>query len=103
MRNALADNIARAEIIINKEIEDVNILDISRIENNILKVYTQASKGVGHITNIRLLNRNGDIVMEKPRDIDKTGDHGLISTFMVELQEVEYSGNTSIFDLSEVV
>lgn len=103
MRNALADNVVRAEIIINEEVEDIKILDISKIDNNILKVFTQASKGVGHISNIRILNREGEIIIEKPRNIEKTKDHGLISTFMIELLEVENSGNVSIFDLSEVV
>ena len=103
MRNSLADNAVRAEIVINDEIEDINILDVAKIGVNILKIYTQASKGNGKVTNIRILNKEGEAIIEKPRNIEKTQDHGLISTFMIELKEVEYAGDMSIFDLSEVV
>lgn len=102
MRDSIAENVVRAEIVINNEVEDINILDVSKINNNILKIYTQAAKGMGKITNIRILNKNGDVIIEKPRDIEKNKNDGLISTFMIELEEVEYSGSTSIFDLSEV-
>lgn len=102
MRDSIVENVVRAEIVINNEVEDINILDVSKINNNILKIYTQAAKGMGKITNIRILNKNGDVIIEKPRDIEKNKNDGLISTFMIELEEVEYSGSTSIFDLSEV-
>lgn len=102
MRDSIVNNVARAEILINNEIQDINILDVSKEKDNILKIYTQAAKGMGRITNIRILNKDGDVIIEKPRNIEKNKNDGLISTFMLEIQEVEYSGNTSIFDLSEV-
>lgn len=60
-----------------------------RIENNILKLYFQADKGVGKITSIIVKDKDENIVIDKARDIQRSADYGLVASIWIKLTEEE--------------
>lgn len=97
--NFVADKVDSAEMLIDGVAEEVNIMNIQVVENNLLKVFITAAQGKGEITDIRLKDIEGDIIMSKPRSVIKNPTFGLVSTFYIRFIEMEVNDPINIFEM----
>lgn len=88
----------KAEIVVNDKVQTITILR-TEVDKDVLKVYTQASKGEGTVTNIIIRDAEGDIILERPKSVVKNNNFGLISTFWIKIGETEVQNPISIFEL----
>lgn len=95
----LESMMVKAEIVLDEKVVPISILrtEISK-DGRQLKVYTRASSGDGQVTNLRILDSEGDIVLERPKLIQMHPNYGLISTFWIEIGEREVQSPISIFE-----
>ena len=95
----IKDEIKTAVVVFEgKDPEEVQIIR-KNLEKDTLKVLVNTSKGVGTITDIRLLDDKGNVLISKPKGRVKTIDHGIISTFWIKIVEEEVQNPISIFEL----
>ena len=97
----IKDRVKSAEVVFDdKEPESVQIIR-KDIKDNTLKVFVNTTKGKGTITDIRLLDDKGSVLISKPRGTIKTIDHAIVSTFWIKIVEEEIEDPISIFELKE--
>ncbi|MBM0046881.1 hypothetical protein JNO63_07220 [Anaerococcus sp. mt242] len=95
----IKDEIKTAVVVFEgKDPEEVQIIR-KAIDEDTLKVLVNTSKGVGTITDIRLLDEKGNVLISKPKGHIKTIDHGVISTFWIRIVEEEVQNPISVFEL----
>lgn len=95
----IKDEIKTAVVVFEgKEPEEVQIIR-KNLEKDTLKVLVNTTKGAGTITDIRLLDDKGNVLISKPKGKVKTIDHGIISTFWIKIVEEEILDPINIFEL----
>lgn len=99
--NFIKDEIKTAVVVFEgEEAEEVQIIR-KILEGDTLKVLVNTTKGVGTITDIRLLDDEGQVLISKPTGRIKTVDHSIISTFWIRIVEEEMEEPIKIFELKE--
>lgn len=95
----IKDEIKTAVVVFEgKEAEEVQIIR-KNLEKDTLKVLVNTTKGAGTITDIRLLDDKGNLLISKPKGRVKAIDHGIISTFWIKIVEEEILDPINIFEL----
>lgn len=95
----IKDEIQTAVVVFEgKEPEEVQIIR-KNLDKDTLKVLVNTTKGAGTITDIRLLDDKGNVLISKPKGKVKTIDHGIISTFWIKIVEEEILDPINIFEL----
>ncbi len=95
----IKDEIKTAVVVFEgKEPEEVQIIR-KNLDKDTLKVLVNTTKGAGTITDIRLLDNKGNVLISKPKGKVKTIDHGIISTFWIKIVEEEILDPINIFEL----
>ena len=95
----IKDEIKTAVVVFEgKEPEEVQIIR-KNLDKDTLKVLVNTTKGAGTITDIRLLDGKGNVLISKPKGKVKTIDHGIISTFWIKVVEEEILDPINIFEL----
>ena len=95
----IKDEIKTAVVVFDgKEPEEVQIIR-KNLDKDTLKVLVNTTKGAGTITDIRLLDDKGNVLISKPKGKVKTIDHGIISTFWIKIVEEEILDPINIFEL----
>ena len=95
----IKDRVKIAEVVFDeKEPESVQIIR-KEIADNTLKVFVNTTKGKGTITDLRLVDENGKVLISKPRGTIKTIDHSIVSTFWIRIMEEEIDDPINIFEL----
>lgn len=92
------DKIRTAEIDIDGRTEEVAILK-KEIKGNLLKVFVSSSNDKGNITDIRLLDREGHVLISKPKEMVKTVGYAIVSSFYIRFVEEELEDPVNIFEL----
>ena len=93
----IKSKIGTAEMVIDGVVEPVQILD-TKIEGNLLKIFTNTTKGKGTITDLYIKDDDGNVVLSKPRMILKTHAYGVVSSFYIQLEEKEIPDPINIFE-----
>lgn len=97
----IKDRVKTAEVVFDeKEPEGVQIIR-KEIADNTLKVFVNTTKGKGTITDLRLLDEAGKVLISKPRGTIKTIDHAIVSTFWIKIMEEEIDDPINIFEIKE--
>lgn len=81
-----------------KEPEEVTIMR-KDVNDDTLKVFVNTTKGAGTITDIRLLDENGKVLISKPKGRIKTLDHAMVTTFWLRILEEEVEKPINIYEL----
>lgn len=63
----------------------------------LLKVFVNTPRGEGKITDLRLYDGEGNVMVSSPQEIVKTAGYGLVSSFYMQLTEREITDPVSIF------
>lgn len=82
-------------------IDDVPVpIDIikTEVDGNLIKVFTNTTKGKGQISDILIKDSSGVVIMSKPRAVLKSSTHSLISSFYIKIVERESSMPINIFE-----
>lgn len=95
------DKIAKAEITIDGRTEEVQILRKDQ-EKNLLKVFVNTTLSKGLISDIRLLDDRGRVLLSKPSERIKNVGYALVSSFYIRFVEDEIKEPMSIFELRGV-
>lgn len=97
----IKDEVKTAEVVFeNEKPRKVEILR-KTLDGNLLKIFVNTTKGVGTIVDIRLLDKDKNILISKPRGRIKTIDHAIVSTFWIRIVEEEIDNPVNIFELKE--
>lgn len=97
--NLLAGMVHSAEVVLNDKPVKISILRTEVSEDGRqVKIYTRAGKGQGKVTNLRILDQEGDPILERPKTLEMHPSYGLISTFWIEIGEKEIQSPISIFE-----
>lgn len=92
------EKIKSAEVVLDGDLKEVPILK-KEVEGNLLKVYVNTSKGKGTITDIRLKDDRGNLLLSKPCERVKTNGYAIISSFYIRFVEEEMKDPVSVFEL----
>ena len=92
------EKIAKAEIVIDGVTEEVQILRKDQ-EKNLLKIFVNTTKSKGLISDIRLLDDKGRVLLSKPSERIKNVGYALVSSFYIRFVEEEIKEPISIFEL----
>lgn len=92
------DKIRTAEIDIDGRTEEASILK-KEVKGNLLKVFVSSSSDKGNITDIRLLDKEGHVLISKPKERVKTIGYAIVSSFYIRFVEEEMEDPVSIFEL----
>ena len=93
--------ITKAEVEIDGKLEKVQILR-KDVVKNLLKVYVNTTKSKGLITDIRLLDDDGRVLLSKPCERIKNIGYALVSSFYIRFVEEEVTDPISVFELRGV-
>lgn len=94
------DKIKKAEIDIDGRTEEVPILK-KEVKGDLLKVFVSASSNEGNISDIRLLDKEGHVLISKPKERVKTIGYAIVSSFYIRFVEEELTDPINIFELRE--
>lgn len=89
-----------AELVIDNEVKPMEILR-TESEGDMLKIFTNASKGKGEITDIIIRDAENNIIIRKPDSVLKTTGYSLVAAFYIRVREVEVTDPINIFDLGK--
>lgn len=92
------DKIKKAEIMLNGKLTEAQLIDV-QVKGNALSVFINTSTSKGEITDVRLLDSKGNILMSKPVKYIKNVGYGIISSFYIRFVEEEVKEPMSIFKL----
>ena len=88
-----------AEIEIDGDMAEVFITDKKIVGNDTLQIITNASEYKGEIKMIRIRTVDGDVLMERPMDLDKTNQFGIVNAFTVKIK-IEELEDGEFFDVA---
>lgn len=95
----IKDRIKTAEVVFEgKDPEEVGIMK-KEVRGNLLRVLINTTKGVGTITDIRLKDAKGNILISKPREKVKTTGYAVVSSFYIKVVEEEIDDPVSLFEM----
>ena len=100
MAQELAHKVASAEVVIDDVVHDASILRKEAVGNTI-KIFINITQAKGIITDIRLKDEAGDILISKPQEVVKTVGYALVSSFYIQIIEEEAKDPVSVFDLAK--
>lgn len=92
--------VATAEMTIEGKTETMEILK-TEVKGDILKIFTNASRGKGNITDIVIKDKDGKVIISKPDSVLKTTGYSLVAAFYIRVREVEIKDPINIFRLME--
>lgn len=95
----IKEQIDHAKIVIDDKEQDAEILKAEIAPNYLLKVFVNTPRGSGVISDLRLYDKDGKLMISKPQEITKTTGYGLVSSFYIQLTEREITDPMSIFEM----
>ncbi|NLY09354.1 MAG: hypothetical protein GXZ11_05585 [Tissierellia bacterium] len=84
--NFILSCITTAEITVDGVVEQVAIIH-KEVQDNLIKIHTQTGNGSGTIESIRLKNADGDVLMEKAHNVERSNRYSLVTKFALRLEE----------------
>lgn len=95
----IKERIDHAKIVIDDKEQDAEILKAEIAPGYLLKIFVNTPRGEGTITDLRLYDKEGKIMISKPQEIIKTTGYGLVSSFYIQLTEKEITDPMTIFEM----
>lgn len=98
MLECLLSSIDSAEMLIDGETVEAPIIRAER-QKDILKVFLNITQGQGQVSDIYILDADGEVVIHRPQMILKKSAYGLMSAFYIKLVEEEVEDPIKTFNL----
>lgn len=95
----IRDHIAKATIVIDGEEVDGEIMRVDITKNHLLKVFINTPRSHGKITDVRVYDKTGALVINRPQETEKILGYGLVSSFYIQLIEHEITDPNSVFNM----
>lgn len=95
----IRDQIDHAKIVIDGEELDAEIIKVEMAPDNLIKVFVNTPRGKGMMTDLYLLDKDENVIVSKPKTIEKSVGYGLISSFYIKLIEREIENPANIFEM----
>lgn len=92
-----AGRIEKAEVVIDGETRSVPIIK-REVVGDLVKVYVNTTKGKGEITDVRLLDDKGELMVSKPGSRIKNVGYALVSSFYIKFIEEEITDPKAVFE-----
>lgn len=92
------EKISRAEIVLDGKTKEAQIMDV-KVKGNAITVFVNSSTSQGEISDIRLMDKKGNILLSKPVNYVKNSGYGIVSSFYIRFVEEEMTEPMSIFKL----
>lgn len=96
----IESKVSSAEMIIDGKKSEMEILR-TETNGNMLKIFTNASRGKGEITDINIKDDKGNIIISKPDSVLKNTGYSLVASFYIRIKEIEVDDPINIFDLGK--
>ncbi|WP_215508369.1 hypothetical protein [Peptoniphilus sp. EMRHCC_23] len=95
----IRDHIAKATIVIDGEEADGEIMRVDITKNHLLKIFINTPRPHGKITDVRVYDKTGALVINRPQETEKILGYGLVSSFYIQLIEHEITDPNSVFKM----
>lgn len=99
MAQELVDKVDSAEVVIDDEVQSAGILR-KEADSNLIKIFINITQNKGTISDIRLKDEAGDVLISKPQEVVMNTGYALISSFYIQLVEEEAENPVSVFELA---
>ncbi|WHH58320.1 hypothetical protein [Petroclostridium sp. X23] len=86
--NFINDLIARGRYTIGGVVKYIDIYKTEVSGNTITKYLYIANEDAGTITNLKLIDKDGDIYADRPDSISKASNKGILVSFKITISEV---------------
>lgn len=96
----LVSKIDSAEVVLDGEVQPANIIK-KEANKNFIKVFINITQKTGTITDIRLKDEAGDVLISKPQEVVKDTGYALVSSFYIQIVEEEAESPVSVFELAK--
>lgn len=100
MATELLGKIASAEVVIDDKAFGANILR-KEADKNLIKIFINITQKKGIITDVRLKDEVGDVLISKPQKVEKNVGYALVSSFYIQIVEEEADTPISVFELAK--
>lgn len=95
----IREHIAKATIVMDGEEIDGEIMRVDVTKKHLIKVFINTPHSRGKITDVRLYDKTGALVINRPQETEKLMGYGLVSSFYIQLIEHEITDPNSVFNM----
>ena len=95
----IKSQVATATIIIDDVEKEAEIMKVEIFDKNLLKIFVNTSGGKGVVSDLLIKDKAGDVIISKPRSVEKTTGYGLVSSFYIKIEEREIDDPINIFKM----
>lgn len=96
MVEAYINNINRAEVIIDGNPYEADIIRITQIDYKSMKVLVRGEYGEGIVTAVKLYNKEEEMIADLPRQLKKPTDQYIYTTLLFDLMPAEHPDGLDI-------
>ena len=95
----IREHITKATIIMDGEEIDGEIMRVDVTKKHLIKVFINAPRSHGKITDVRIYDKTGALVINRPQETEKILGYGLVSSFYIQVIEHEITDSNSVFKM----
>lgn len=95
----IREHIAKATIIMDGEEIDGEIMRVDVTQKHLIKVFINTPRSHGKISDVRIYDKTGALVINRPQETEKILGYGLVSSFYIQLIEHEVTDPNSVFNM----
>ena len=95
----IREHIAKATIVMDGEEIDGEIMRVDVTKKHLIKVFINTPRSHGKISDVRIYDKTGALVINRPQETEKILGYGLVSSFYIQLIEHEITDPNSVFKM----
>lgn len=95
----IREHIAKATIVMDGEVIDGEIMRVDVTQKHLIKVFINTPRSHGKITDVRIYDKTGALVINRPQETEKILGYGLVSSFYIQVIEHEITDPNSAFKM----
>lgn len=95
----IREHIAKATIVMDGEEIDGEIMRVDVTQKHLIKVFINTPRSHGKITDVRIYDKTGALVINRPQETEKILGYGLVSSFYIQVIEHEITDPNSVFKM----
>ena len=95
----IREHITKATIVMDGEEIDGEIMRVDVTKKHLIKVFINTPRSHGKITDVRVFDKTGALVINRPQETEKILGYGLVSSFYIQVIEHEITDPNSVFNM----
>ena len=95
----IREHITKATIVMDGEEIDGEIMRVDVTKKHLIKVFINTPRSHGKITDVRIYDKTGALVINRPQETEKILGYGLVSSFYIQVIEHEITDSNSVFKM----